>query len=371
MTVALLENWKMNFLPAIGLACLRRESHGKYRRIAAGFSLIELLVVIAILGLLIQMFLPAVMSSREAASQLSCSNNLRQVALAIAEHHDTYKRLPSGGWYFKWAGEPELGTGRDQPGSWIFNILDFVEQKDLRSLGKDLSGEERAAAFKTRIETPVAVFQCPSRRLPRAYPMEWSPLYFSRDGLLNQTFANGAKTDFAACVGSLTPNSDFWEFEESGWSMPQTLEEGNSPAFLWPGDPKFVEKYGVGVTYDGVIYGRSEVRYSQITDGLSKTYLVGEKCVSTDMYKNSHDPGDQEHMYAGNNDDTQRTAMLPPQRDVVEVSYNDQFGSPHPASWNIAFADGSVRAMSFDIFLEVHRRLGSRNDGKSVTGDEH
>ncbi len=164
-----------------------------------GFTLIELLIVTAILGLLVQLMLPAVMSSQESARRLSCTNNLRQVALAVQSHHDTYKRLPSGGWHWNWPGEPERGTGPDQPGGWIFNILPFVEQQSLRDLGKDLSGVARAAALRQRIETPVALFSCPSRRLPRAYAVEEQPLYYSREGAIFDTLKVGAKTDFAAC----------------------------------------------------------------------------------------------------------------------------------------------------------------------------
>jgi prepilin-type N-terminal cleavage/methylation domain-containing protein len=335
-----------------------------------GFTLIELLVAVAIVGLLVQLLLPAIMSSREAASQLSCSSNLRQVALAIQLHHDSYKRLPSGGWHYKWAGEPELGTGRDQPGGWIFNILPFLQQQDLRNLGEDSIGADRGAAFKKRVETPLPVFYCPSRRLAKAYPLDWADYYYSRDGILNQQFTTGAKTDFAACIGSSTPIADFFQFEQNGWIAPESLSEATDPAFVWPTDLKAVDLYGAALTFDGVIYGRSEVRYDQITDGQSNTYLVGEKYLAVERYKNGHDPGDQEHMYAGFNDDTQRSADLLPVRDTKVDYHHSQFGGCHPTSWNMAFVDGSVRAMSYDIFMEVHRRLGSRNDGKVVEPSE-
>jgi prepilin-type N-terminal cleavage/methylation domain-containing protein len=336
------------------------------RRGLRGFTLIELLVVIAILGLLLQLVLPAVMSSREAASQLSCSNNLRQIALAIQMHHNTYKRFPSGGWHYKWAGEPELGTGRDQPGGWIFNILALLEQADLRNLGKDLTGVERGLAFKKRIETSLPIFYCPSRRAAQAYPVDWASQYYSRDGLLDQYFVTGAKTDFAACVGSATSTADFFDFEQKGWKLPESIKEANSPDFVWPTDPKSAEKYGTALVFDGVIYGRSEVRYEQVTDGLSNVYLVGEKYLAAERYANGHDPGDEEHMYTGFNDDTQRSADAPPIQDTDVDYHQSQFGGCHPTSWNMAFADGSVRPMSYDMFLEVHRRLGSRNDGKAI-----
>jgi prepilin-type N-terminal cleavage/methylation domain-containing protein len=331
-----------------------------------GVSLIELLVVIAILGLLVQLMLPAVLASREAANQLACTNNLRQVVLAMHAHHDTKRRLPSGGWHYMWAGEPELGTGREQPGGWIFNLLDYLEQNELRQLGAGLNGADRAAAFKRRFETPVAVFSCPSRRTASAYMMDPAMRYYSRDGMLADTFDSGARTDFAACVGSSTTTTDYFEFEQDGWSMPALIEEGNSAEFLWPTDPEFETKFGQGLVFDGLIYGRSEVRFDQVTDGLSKTYLIGEKYLAVERYENGLDPGDHEHMYAGFNDDTQRSASLLPVQDTTVDYHQDQFGACHPTSWNMAFADGSIRPMSYDVFLEVHRRLGSRDDGKPV-----
>jgi prepilin-type N-terminal cleavage/methylation domain-containing protein len=331
------------------------------------FTLVELLIVVAILGLLVQLMLPAVMSSQESARRLSCSNNLRQIALATHQHHDTYKRLPSGGWHYAWAGEPELGSGPDQPGGWIFNILPFVEQKDLHDLGKGLTGDDRTVALRQRIETPVPLFNCPSRRLSRAYPLEDQPTYYSREGPILDHLKIGAKTDFAACSGSLMKPQDFYELISSGqWNPPSSLSEGDAPDFLWPGSPQFSETHPGLVEFNGVIFAHSKIEFKQITDGLSKTYLVGEKCVTQDQYKTGKDLGDNEHMYVGFDNDNERSADGFPMRDSLENWHTSQFGSTHPTTWNMAFADGSVHALSYAIFLEVHRRFAGRADGLPV-----
>src|SRR6266571_3268658 len=95
-----------------------------------GFTLIELLVVIAIIGVLIALLVPAVQKVREAANRAQCTNNLKQIGLAVHNFHDTYQRFPQGG------GDP----GGENPAvrpfyfSWTFHIYPFIEQDNLYKL---------------------------------------------------------------------------------------------------------------------------------------------------------------------------------------------------------------------------------------------
>src|SRR5262249_35818591 len=110
---------------------------------AAGFTLIELLVVIAIIAVLVGLLLPAVQRVREAANRTRCANNLKQMGLAALNHESTYKRFPGGGWGERWVGEPDRGTGNSQPGGWVYQLLSFVEQENLRSWGAGLPRDQQ------------------------------------------------------------------------------------------------------------------------------------------------------------------------------------------------------------------------------------
>ena len=93
------------------------------RKRKSGFTLVELLVVIAIIGILIAMLLPAVQAAREAARRLQCSSQLKQIGVAFHNHAATHRHYPTGGWGWRWIGDPDRGYGKAQPGGWVYNIL--------------------------------------------------------------------------------------------------------------------------------------------------------------------------------------------------------------------------------------------------------
>src|SRR5207249_6682430 len=91
----------------------------EYRRLTKGFTLVELLVVIAIIGVLVALLLPAVQAARESARRAQCSNNLKQVGLAMTQYADTYKgTFPVGEYSCCW-------------GTWLVGLLPYIEQKAL------------------------------------------------------------------------------------------------------------------------------------------------------------------------------------------------------------------------------------------------
>src|SRR5579859_225755 len=161
-------------------------SFGRRRRRA--FTLIELLVVIAIIGVLIGLLLPAVQKTREAANRVKCSNNLKQMGLGAHMVHDAYGHLPSGGWGWSWVGDPSRGSGKGQPGGWIYQLLPFVEQPGLYA-----EASTKAGAIKM-IETTLPIYNCPSRRTGGPYAAG-NNSYLNFGGIKPPSMA---RTDYAA-----------------------------------------------------------------------------------------------------------------------------------------------------------------------------
>ena len=327
-----------------------------------GFTLVELLVVIAIIGILIAMLLPAVQAAREAARRMSCSNNLKQIGVASLAHENAIGHFPAGGWGCRWIGDPDRGFGKDQPGSWAYNVLPYMEQLALHDMASDgypdLVRPEQLLKSVTMCETPVAGFYCPSRRAAEAYPYilgaEWTP----KNGRHNDKVA---RCDYAGNAGDVMTGGD----------TPESYAEEKTTAFTWSTSNDNVT---------GIVYQRSVVKMSEITDGTSQTYLIGEKYLSSDHYTTGDDGGDNHSAFQGFDRDTVRwTNVLgddfAPQCDIPRIEETVEivvfgFGSAHPGGVNMAMCDGSVRSISYDIDRQVHANLGNRKDGQAIDQKE-
>ena len=325
-----------------------------------GFTLVELLVVITIIGILIALLLPAVQMAREAARRAQCSNNLKQVALAALQHEEANKFYPSGGWGYWWVGDPDRGFGKQQPGGWLYSILPYLEQLPLYQLGSDgdpqtISTAQKAGALVC-VQTPLAAMNCPSRRSAVAYPI--AAYWYSGGSTAGYWFNVNPVTvcgrgDYAICSG------DTGDVQSGGGPGDLT----SAASFFASSDVMNIQK-----TLTGVSYLASQVTVAMVTDGTSNTYMIGEKYLDPDYYYNGVDGADNESMYVGYDNDTDRSTyyMYTPMQDTPGTSDGISFGSAHANSCNMAFCDGSVQAISYSIDPLVHRWLGNRQDDQPV-----
>jgi type II secretory pathway pseudopilin PulG len=274
--------------------------------------------VIAIIGILVGLLLPAVQAAREAARRMQCSNNLKQIGLALHNYESTYKKFPTGN-VVRIDVDPPRGDG------WTYHsrILPYLEQTSLynqvsRVIGTDIGTRESAEQALAGRTTRLSVFQCPS------HP----------DGVTNPAKAGYQLSNYNGVCGTTTFNND-------------QLDEASD----------------IGYRGNGIFFMNSRVRFADITDGTSNTFIVAEvpdelrgepnsnRMTGSDRKYNFASGGDgnpptdvSEHLIGMENDDPINANT----RDANGFFNNDgeYAGSYHTGGAQFVLSDGSVRFVS-------------------------
>jgi prepilin-type N-terminal cleavage/methylation domain-containing protein/prepilin-type processing-associated H-X9-DG protein len=343
----------------------------------SAFTLLELLVVIAVISILLALLLPAVQSAREAARTIECKNHLKQIGLAWLHHHSVQNFFPTGGWGSNWAGDPDRGFDKRQPGGWAYNTLPFLEEEGIHDLGKGMtygSTPDKRDILAEAAQSAATIFLCPSRRvqtMPFVFTLQSAP--YANINL--RTVATVWRGDYGANAGDQMWNDEL--------TTPQSVAQLDDAKFQFDRtDDPTLRGYSTGVSYY-----QSTVAIRKIVGGTSHKYMVGEKFLYTDKYFTGDDQGDNNWLWTGWDNDLYRTAginylvspgptdltpsPIPPQRDMPSSAADattkhyeaDMWGSPHVAGFNMAFCDGSVHTVAYEIDLLVHRRQHNRTSG--------
>jgi prepilin-type N-terminal cleavage/methylation domain-containing protein len=328
-----------------------------------GFTLVELLVVIAIIGVLVAILLPAVQAAREAGRRTQCLNNLRNIGLAFNNHLDVHKSYPTGGWGWLWTGDPDRGFGVRQPGGWMYNLLPYMEEQALHDLGKGLAegSAQKMQLASQRVQTPLAWATCPSRRAVDTYFCSFASNLGVNMAPLPTGNPNVARADYSANASDVGNNEHF--------GGPSSYSAGDTGSGFWPN----TRCPGGSPALCGISYERSIVRLKDVKDGVSKTYLVGEKYLNRTKYGTGTDAADNEFWCVGYDNDMYRTAEREPASDGqvlnaqgIPQDDNNRYGSSHEQAFHVVMGDASVKRIPYEIELTVHRRLAHRADGLPV-----
>lgn len=325
----------------------------KYR--SRGGTLLDLLIACSICGLLIQIGLAAVHASREAARRSLCVNNLRQLALGVQGHLAAHDHFPAGGWSWEWIGDANRGAKHEQPGGWIYNLLPYIGESTVHDHGLGNANGPLRDKMAEMESLVVSTLYCPTRRTPRPFPRDWG-----QETLNSRPTREHAKTDYAANGGDVYVNLG---------RGPRSYAEADQPGFPW--------QQGNNIAFaSGILFPHSYTPRAAVVDGMSKTYLFGEKYLNRHNYDNGRDDGDDFCAYQGDDMDITRWTLPlvsdpskelydhpnQPRSDADDVFSAYAFGSAHSIGWNAAYCDGSVKLLSYHLDSRIHQQHGNIAD---------
>ena len=319
-----------------------------------GFTLVELLVVIAIIAILIALLLPAVQAAREAARRTQCTNNVRQLGLALHNYAQAFGSFPPGSiseenTSYDPVTEASLASGDGLHGtSWILHLLPYLELAPVYDAWVFTSNVTGNAALA---ESNIGLLYCPSRRSSLRGPED-------QDRLPDPNWSGGG-TDYGGCAGG-----------------------GN--VFINSSPHRFVstianaadDEWWFQIGRKGVFRPNQSVRFRSILDGTSSTIMVGELQRLTestssvpDVYRSSQDGwavGGAATLFTTNDDESPGTR----QTGGLNNLFFENPGSDHTGGAIFGLADGSVQFISENINILTFRYLGGMDDGQVARFNE-
>lgn len=361
----------------------------------SAFTLVELLVVIAIIGILVALLLPAIQAAREAARRTQCKNQLKQIGLAMQNHVNALRVFPTGGAIIYpnienyVAGGQPLGPDKQGLG-WGYQILPYLEEGAVHGLITQTQLQAQA----------IPLYVCPSRRSVSMAQANAANLGGEQVFLIDYAAAQPCTVQCpAGTVGCPDPAprynpQDAVPISTAGYDL-------NWPS-IWGGKNMNGKQQGNYQVYDGVIvrspwnrkdslstpgkpggeFLRGATRpttFAKITDGTSRTFLLGEKYVRSDMYEGGG-YSDDHGWIEGWDPDAIRSTCFQPYQDSDGYQFQTQgsadifghdkdipyFGSAHSGGFNGVFADGSVHTLGYDIDPVVFNALATRAEGEVI-----
>ncbi len=337
---------------------------GLRRAASFGFTLVELLVVIAIIGILIGLLLPAVQSAREAARRLQCSNQLKQLALAMHNYHTSHRTFPRNSY-----GGVDAGWNNWERFSANVSILPYLEQGPLAE--QFVWDKGWAAIYNGPMQTQLSVFQCPSARPFEKHDCSWS----------------GPGTNYGWCSGSSVRTA--WGGGDAGFNGMFNIHAEHSMRDVTDGlsntlmASEFLSGDGTRnkatYPYDVFYPSSGNAPFDAVADKFFPTRAELES-IGTACQTPVGDPSNNGTLWAwyAHAHSSFNTAA-PPNWEYPSCggqccpggAQDWSYGiipprSMHPGGVNAAMGDASVRFISDSIELETFHYLGARDDNQPL-----
>jgi len=277
--------------------------------------------VIAIIGTLVGLLLPAVQSAREAARRAQCTNNLKQTGLALQNYHEARRQLPEG-----WLADSTVASGAAGVGwGWASRILPYVEE-DATSRSIDLK-TPIVSGSTTVLGKVIPGFLCPS------------------------DVAGGSPTFNIGTLGGACDHTK----PDANPSSPATMVTRTNYVGMFGTNDAEAEAF----SGNGMFYANSRMPFRHVTDGLSKTIMVGERdsSIGGSLWIG---------MFEGKCEAIVRVVAIgdhPPNGNPAMRHFEDLM-SRHPAGANVVFADGHCDFIAESIDVNVYQALCTRKGGE-------